>query len=148
MSLFKSTDKQREYAIALFRIIVGILFVAHGGQKLFVYGIAGTTGAFTQMGIFLPGIMAPLITLLEFFGGIALIAGFLTRLVGLGLALDMLGAIAFVHIKGGFFMPTGYEFALTLLVASLGFAIAGPGALSVDSFLANRRGNLQPARIR
>jgi putative oxidoreductase len=92
--------------------------------------------------------MAPLITLLEFFGGIALIAGFLTRLVGLGLALDMLGAIAFVHIKGGFFMPTGYEFALTLLVASLGFAIAGPGALSVDSFLANRRGNLQPARIR
>lgn len=148
MSLFKSTDKQKNYAIALLRIIVGILFVAHGGQKLFVYGMAGTTGAFTQMGIFLPGIMAPFITLLEFFGGIALIAGFLTRLVGLGLALDMLGAIAFVHIKGGFFMPTGYEFALTLLVASLGFAIAGAGAFSIDSWLANRRGDLQPARIR
>lgn len=147
MSLFKSTDKQMEYAIALLRIIVGILFVVHGGQKLFVYGIAGTTGAFTQMGIFLPGIMAPLIALLEFFGGIALIAGFLTRLAGLGLAFDMLGAIAFVHIKGGFFMPTGYEFALTLLVASLGLAIAGSGALSFDSYLANRR-ELQPARIR
>src|SRR3954462_12140880 len=125
MSLFKSTDKQMEYAIALLRIIVGILFIAHGGQKLFVYGLAGTTGAFTQMGIFLPGIMAPLITLLEFFGGIALIAGFLTRLVALGLAFDMLGAIAFVHIKGGFFMPTGYEFALTLLIASVALAIAG-----------------------
>jgi putative oxidoreductase len=147
MSLFNSTDKQKDYAIALLRIIVGILFVAHGGQKLFVYGIGGTTGAFTQMGIFLPGIMAPLITLLEFFGGIALIVGFLTRLVGLGLAFDMLGAIAFVHLKGGFFMPTGYEFALTLLIASLGLAIAGSGALSIDSLFANRR-TLQPARIR
>lgn len=147
MSLFKSTDTQMEYAIAFLRIMVGILFVVHGGQKLFVYGIAGTTGAFTQMGIFLPGIMAPLITLLEFFGGIALAAGFLTRLVGLGLAFEMLGAIAFVHIKGGFFMPTGYEFALTVLVASLGLAIAGSGTLSVDSYIANRR-ELQPARIR
>lgn len=145
MSLFKSTDKQREYAFALLRIVVGVLFVAHGGQKLFVYGIEGTTGAFSQMGIFLPGIMAPLISLLEFFGGIALIAGFLTRLAGLGLAFNMLGAIAFVHLKGGFFMPTGYEFALTLLVASLGFAIAGAGAFSVDSILANRR-TLRPAR--
>lgn len=147
MSLFRSTDKQREYAIALLRIVVGVLFVAHGGQKLFVYGIEGTTGAFSQMGIFLPGIMAPLISLLEFFGGMALIAGFLTRLAGLGLAFNMLGAIAFVHLKGGFFMPTGYEFALTLLVASLGFAIAGAGAFSVDSVLANRR-TLRPARAR
>ena len=147
MSLFKSTDTQKEYAIALLRIIVGILFVAHGGQKLFVYGIEGTTGAFTQMGIFLPGIMAPLIALLEFFGGIALIVGFLTRLAGLGLAFNMLGAIAFVHLKGGFFMPTGYEFALTLLVASIGLVIAGSGAFSVDSVIANRR-TLRPARIR
>ena len=139
MSLFKSTDTQKEYAIALLRIIVGILFVAHGGQKLFVYGIEGTTGAFTQMGIFLPGITAPLIALLEFFGGIALIVGFLTRLAGLGLAFNMLGAIAFVHLKGGFFMPTGYEFALTLLVASIGLVIAGSGAFSVDSVIANRR---------
>ena len=147
MSLFKSTDTQKEYAIALLRIIVGILFVAHGGQKLFVYGIEGTTGAFTQMGIFLPGITAPLIALLEFFGGIALIVGFLTRLAGLGLAFNMLGAIAFVHLKGGFFMPTGYEFALTLLVASIGLVIAGSGAFSVDSVIANRR-TLRPARIR
>lgn len=147
MSLFTSTDKQREYAIALLRIIVGILFIAHGGQKLFVYGIAGTTGAFTQMGIFLPGIMAPLVTLIEFFGGIALIIGFLTRLVGLGLALEMLGAIVFVHAKSGFFMPTGYEFALTLMIATLGLAIAGSGVFSIDSIFANRR-NLQHARIR
>lgn len=147
MSLFKSTDRQMEFGIALLRIIVGILFVAHGGQKLFTYGIAGTTGAFTQMGIFMPGVMAPLITLLEFFGGIALIVGFLTRLVSVGLALDMLGAIAFVHLKGGFFMPTGYEFALTLFVASLGLAIAGAGTLSVDAYLANRS-SLKPARVR
>jgi putative oxidoreductase len=145
MSLFKTTDRQMEYAIALLRIVVGIVFAVHGGQKLFVYGLEGTTGAFTQMGIFLPGIMAPLITLLEFAGGVALIFGFLTRLVGLGLVFNMLGAIAFVHLKGGFFMPAGYEFALTLLVASLGLAIAGAGTFSIDALLANRR-SLQAAR--
>jgi putative oxidoreductase len=140
-SLFSATLAQQQLGIAIIRIVTGIVFAAHGGQKLFVYGFAGVTGAFAQMGVPMPGLMGPFIALLEFFGGIALIIGLLTRLAALGLAFDMLGAILLVHLAGGFFLPAGYEFALTLFAASLALAIGGPGSLSVDAALARRRGS-------
>lgn len=147
MSIFESTKNQQDWALAVLRVTVGAVFVAHGAQKLFTYGIAGTTGAFGQMGIPFSGIAAPLIALLEFFGGLALMAGFLKRFVSLAMVLDMVGAIAFVHFNAGFFMPKGYEFALILLVASVGLTIAGSGAVSIDSLIANRR-RLQSVRNR
>jgi putative oxidoreductase len=126
-------------AFAVLRVVIGIIFVAHGAQKLFVFGLAGVTAGFTQMGIPMPGISAPLVALVEFLGGIALIIGLLTRLAAVGLAIDMLGAIMLVHLKGGFFMPTGIEFALTLLTACIAIAIGGPGAAAVDNEIAKRR---------
>ena len=139
-SLLFSTDPRRQgTGLAILRIITGIVFMAHGGQKLFVYGFAGVTGAFTQMGIPLPGITGPLVAILEFFGGLALVIGLLTRLAALGLAIDMLGAILLVHLAAGFFLPRGYEFALTLLGASVALAVGGPGILSVDETIARRR---------
>src|SRR3954471_16620792 len=99
--LFASSPRQQGLAVALVRIIIGIVFAAHGYQKLFMMGLAGVTQGFTKMGIPMPTITAPLVALLEFFGGIGLIIGFLTRLIGLGLAIDMLGALTMVHLANG-----------------------------------------------
>lgn len=128
-----------DLALAVLRVIVGIVFIAHGAQKLFVFGFGGVTGAFAQMGVPLPGIAGPAVALLEFFGGLALVAGLLTRLAGLGLAITMLGAIVLVHFAAGFFAPQGYEFALTLLAASVALALAGAGRFSLDHAIAARR---------
>jgi putative oxidoreductase len=128
-----------DLALVVLRVLVGVVFLAHGGQKLFVYGFDGVTGAFGQMGVPMASITGPLTALVEFFGGLALIAGLLTRVAGIGLAVAMLGAIAFVHLAAGFFGPNGFEFPLTLLGATIALALAGPGRFSLDHVIAARR---------
>ena len=132
-------SRRIDTGLLILRIVIGIVFLMHGGQKLFVYGLGGVTGAFGQMGIPMPGITGPLTAIVEFLAGGALVIGLLTRLAAFGLAIDMLGAILFVHLKGGFFMPNGYEFALTLLGANVAIALAGAGYYSLDRVIAERR---------
>lgn len=137
----RSTNFSRrvDAGLLILRIVVGIVFLVHGGQKLFVFGFGGVTGAFGQMGIPMPAVTGPLVALVEFLAGGALVIGLLTRLAALGLAIDMLGAILFVHYKGGFFVPNGYEYALTLLAANVAIMVAGAGYYSVDRAIAERR---------
>ena len=83
---------------------------------------------FGGIGIPLPQVSAIVVTLVEFAGGIALILGVVTRWAAVLLAIDMAVAVGKVHLHGGFFLPRGYEFALTLLAACVALSLAGPGS--------------------
>ena len=132
-------SRRIDIVLAILRVVVGLVFVAHGAQKLFVFGLSGVAGAFGQMGIPAADIVGPAVALLEFLGGLAILFGLLTRLAAFGLAVNMLGAVLFVHFRNGFFLPSGFEFAFTLLGANLALLLAGAGRFSLDYVVASRR---------
>ncbi len=129
------------YGLTILRIAVGVIFAAHGSQKLFGlfggYGLAGTAQWMESIGLTPGYLMASLAGGTEFFAGLALIIGLLVRPAALGLAFLSLVAIFSVHIGNGLFMANnGYEFALALLAGSLAVLVEGAGKLSVDRAIA------------
>jgi putative oxidoreductase len=125
------------------RIPIGIIFIAHGAQKLFGafggYGLEGTGQFMASLGLTPGYLMALLAGRAEFFGGLALLFGVLVRPAAAALAFAMLVAIFSVHFKNGLFMDkNGYEYALALLAASVSLLFSGAGKLSVDAALAQR----------
>ena len=139
MSLFNAPSRRQiDTALAVLRVVLGVTFILHGGQKLFVYGFDGVTGAFGQMGIPAPGFFGPFVALVEFFGGIAITLGLLTRLAALGVGATMVVAILTVHLKQGFFNPGGVEFPLSLLASAIALVVAGAGAYSVDAVIGRK----------
>lgn len=122
----------RSCGLTLLRVVVGVIFVMHGWQKL-SWGFHNVAGFLGSLGIPLPTLAAVLLTLVEFVGGIALILGVLTRYFAALLSIDMLVALVVVHIKNGFFAPKGVEFPLLLLASNLNLMLSGAGALSVSA---------------
>ncbi len=144
MFLFRAAStRQIDIGLLILRLAVGVIFIAHGGQKLFVYGFDGVAGGFAQMGVPVPQLMGPFVALLEFTGGFALIAGLLTRLAAAGLAVTMVVAMLLVHLKAGFFNPNGIEFTLSLLGSTLLLMVAGAGNHSLDALIGRRIGRKQ-----
>ena len=132
------TNNLKDWGLALLRVGIGGVFVAHGAQKLFGFGISGLSGFMAQIGVPFPTLSAVLVTAAEFLGGLALVVGFGTRLAAIPIAFSMLVAALTVHLKGGFFLPNGIEYVLVLFLASVALVLTGSGALSVDRWLANR----------
>jgi putative oxidoreductase len=137
--LFATDDNT---ATAILRLVLGVVFFAHGAQKLLGwfggFGFSGTMGFFTSA-MHIPAPLAFLAIAAEFFGGLGLILGFLTRIAAFGIALNMLVAIAMVHNAFGFFMNwtgaqkgEGIEYHLLVLAMTAFLMIRGAGAFSLD----------------
>lgn len=129
------------YGLTILRVLVGIIFVAHGSQKLFGwfggYGLEGVAQWMESIGLAPGYLMALMAGSAEFFGGLALIVGLLVRPAAVALTFTLVVAIFSVHISNGLFMAdNGYEFALALMAATLALLIEGAGRLSLDKRIA------------
>lgn len=133
-------------ATVILRVVLGIVFFAHGSQKMLGwfggYGFSGTMAYFTGTA-HIPAVFAFLAIVAEFFGGLGLIFGFLTRIAAFGISVNMLVAIATVHGVVGFFMNwtdtqkgEGFEYHLLVLAMTVFLMIRGAGAFSLDRAIA------------
>ena len=144
--LRKLTHTENSPAIAILRLILGFLFFAHGAQKMLGwfggYGFTGTMGFFTN-NLHIPAPFAFLAIAAEFFGGIGLMLGLLTRVAAFGITVNMLVAIFTVHLQFGLFANwsgtqkgEGIEYHLLVLAITTFLMIKGAGAFSIDRKLA------------
>jgi putative oxidoreductase len=145
-------------ATAILRLVLGVVFFAHGAQKLLGWfggpGFSGSMGLFTGY-LHIPAPFAFLAIAAEFFGGLRLILGFLTRIAAFGIAMNMLVAIAMVHSSFGFFMNwtgtqkgEGFEYHLLALAITAFLMIHGAGAFSVDRTIVAASPARQPELVR
>lgn len=139
-NIFKTDD---HFSGPTLRLVAGIIFSAHGAQKLFAwfggYGLDGTGQWMESIGLAPGYLMALLAGSAEFFGGILLLLGLLTRPAALALAGTMVVAILTAHIGNGLFMSNnGYEFGLALLAMSVALVIQGGGRFSLDSVIGRK----------
>ena len=139
----KTLSSPASFAPLALRVPAGIIFMAHGAQKLFGwfggYGLEGTGKWMASIGLEPGFLMALMAGGAEFFGGLFILLGLLTRPTALVLAVTMLVAIVTVHLDKGLFISNGgYEFGLALLAMSVSLLVSGAGRLGVDNWLLSR----------
>jgi putative oxidoreductase len=130
-------ERRGNFALLLLRAVLGVVFIAHGAQKLFGAfggpGLARTAESWAGLGLQPPMLFALIGGIAEFGGGLLMLAGLLTPVAALAIAGVMIGAIVLVTGAKGFFIQNeGYEYNIVLIVAAVAVAIAGPGRLSLD----------------
>jgi putative oxidoreductase len=124
----------------LARVAIGVIFLAHGWQKLNTVGLDRTEQAFRGMGVPLPALSSLFATFVELIGGALLIIGALVPVAGLLLFLNMLGALLLVHLDKGLFVKRGgFELVLALGAVSLLLAAVGGGRYGIDGLFGRRR---------
>ena len=134
------TSVPRDLALLLVRIVLGTIFLAHGAQKIWTWGLGATSEAFAGMGVPVPELAAPVVAILELAGGAALILGLLTPWAALLLAIDMLVAAVLVHAPHGVFVDAGgWELVGALGAGALALVAVGAGRISLDHALLGRR---------
>ncbi len=141
--LQKITASKAGYSTLALRVPIGIIFMAHGAQKLFGwfggYGLEGTGQWMASIGLEPGVLMAFLAGSGEFFGGLFLLLGLLTRPAAAVLSITMLVAIFSVHFENGLFLANnGYEFGLALLAASVSLLLSGAGNVALDNLLSKK----------
>lgn len=144
--LFNTLNSESGFFALALRVPVGVIFMAHGAQKLFSwfggYGLEGTGQWMSSIGLEPGYLMALLAGSAEFFAGLFILLGLLTRPSAIVLALTMLVAIFAVHFQNGLFMANnGYEFALSLLAISVALTFSGAGKLSIDNVIVKKLQN-------
>lgn len=146
LNLTETSPDMKDWGLTVLRIVVGVVFLMHGWQKLFDLGIPGVAGFFGDLGVPAPLLAATGVSVLEAVGGAALIAGLLTRPLAALLVMNMLGAALLVHAPNGFFLPNGVEFVLLLGASSAALAISGPGVFAIDRVLTGQSRRLRVLR--
>lgn len=139
--LCRITETHAGIFVSLMRLLIAFIFIKAGGGKLFGwfggFGIEGVTGFFTKLGIPYPELNAYLVGGTEFFGGILMALGLLTRLVSIPFCVIMLTAILTAHKDGDFYYP------LMIFAACLALIDVGAGVLSLDKLIGKNRSSLQ-----
>lgn len=122
------------------RVILGVIFVAHGAQKFFEWTLAGTGQAFAEMGVPLPQVAATFAAVVELGAGALLLLGLLTPVAAVLTLIVSVGAWVLVHLPNGVFAANnGWELVAALALGSLVFVAVGPGRFSLDRLIARRR---------
>ena len=128
-----------DFAPLILRIVLGIIFLYHGYDKVFVKGHTAITGFMASLGLPLPSLMAFLVSYGELIGGILLILGVFTYWVTLMDIVIALVALFTVHFANGFSLANGgYEYILLILATSIALMISGPGKYSLDTHLSQK----------